>query len=996
MEDPASPLEYALFHLTPTRTRCDLVVFSVGGGGEKIASGLLEPFLSHLGYARDEIPKGGYSLTLRPNSPSPPSWFTKSTLERFVRFVSTPEILERVATIERELEQIDRSIQSADYGTTTPEALNQSGKSQTDQDSKIKKSTVPFKLQAKRNDHDIKQGENSKLCLQRVLETRKVVLQKEQGMAYARASVAGFQLDHIEDLVLFADAFGATRLREACLNFKDLCKKKEKDKSWIDELAAMEAYSQPEGSYFGTSGIMLTSESFYKQSNKPEAHEATDQFRKNDTANGSIALTKTSESSKFNQDDNLQETKQKSLQAVDADVDGKPSIRPNHPPAHVYNSQASDAQGRSSNQGYAFPGMQLLLSPYYQGHPGNMQWPQHIGLQDHRISQNADHRGRSKKLPRASRTKSNSSRLKGVYSDQSSSDLSSEPEEKQDIAFSSHDETIKSEDIKNRRPKKKSSNKVVIRNINYISSKRKDGRKDESSDESLTRNFLDKVENVVDTIHKHQKSGRYQYKENSSRKEDHGESGSDSSDIKKDNESWQDFQNILMKQESSACNDTEECKNEGAVPGCMQNQVEVEDDYGIALNQEMTQQSVEKCTLDAEYDSTKNQLVEIETLVITERDANTEYAMKNFECEESYNRFVKRTEGGSEELLYMKNPQQEDVIQYSSSDHTEEVSALRSQRGGDCFIVDRFYKSTEVQGSVQCSMYESEQTVTLPIANQNNMVKNEKKLLIDDSFVVPTRSTRYDHNISEWEMDISMVSGIPLAAATGQTQKGDPLKENIGTHHYCEPDDLQMVLERDFRVETACWTHEIDYSAEVTSKRVNISGAETNLTNDVPTNCKEGKKHVGTEEKSLNRDSKKKPLVGYLGKSKSEVMSKNRKLPTMNKETLQKSKREKEEENRRRIEESLAERQKRIAQKSGSKHIPTTQSTERLYERKAAADSLSHDRKTSRFTVQLIERSKLHKSYVTEAMKGHHINKQKKQNGATLLSNIKQELDPLQ
>jgi hypothetical protein len=92
----------------------------------------------------------------------------------------------------------------------------------------------------------------------------------------------------------------------------------------------------------------------------------------------------------------------------------------------------------------------------------------------------------------------------------------------------------------------------------------------------------------------------------------------------------------------------------------------------------------------------------------------------------------------------------------------------------------------------------------------------------------------------------------------------------------------------------------------------------------------------------------------------------------------------------------LAERQKRIAQKSGSKHIPTTQSTERLYERKAAADSLSHDRKTSRFTVQLIERSKLHKSYVTEAMKGHHINEQKKQNGATLLSNIKQKLDPLQ
>lgn len=53
----------------------------------------------------------------------------------------------------------------------------------------------------------------NRIRLQRVLETRKVVLCKEQAMAYARALVAGFELDYIDDLISFSDTFGASRLR---------------------------------------------------------------------------------------------------------------------------------------------------------------------------------------------------------------------------------------------------------------------------------------------------------------------------------------------------------------------------------------------------------------------------------------------------------------------------------------------------------------------------------------------------------------------------------------------------------------------------------------------------------------------------------------------------------------------------------------------------------------------------------------------------------------
>lgn len=63
--------------------RCDLVI-AANGNMVKIASGLLEPFLAHLKTARDQIAKGGYSITLKPDPRSDMTWFTKGTVERCV------------------------------------------------------------------------------------------------------------------------------------------------------------------------------------------------------------------------------------------------------------------------------------------------------------------------------------------------------------------------------------------------------------------------------------------------------------------------------------------------------------------------------------------------------------------------------------------------------------------------------------------------------------------------------------------------------------------------------------------------------------------------------------------------------------------------------------------------------------------------------------------------------------------------------------------------
>jgi hypothetical protein len=80
---PETRLDSAVFQLTPTRTRCDLVVIA-NGRKEKIASGLLNPFVAHLKVAQQQIAKGGYSITLEVDPEIDAPWFTRGTVERLV------------------------------------------------------------------------------------------------------------------------------------------------------------------------------------------------------------------------------------------------------------------------------------------------------------------------------------------------------------------------------------------------------------------------------------------------------------------------------------------------------------------------------------------------------------------------------------------------------------------------------------------------------------------------------------------------------------------------------------------------------------------------------------------------------------------------------------------------------------------------------------------------------------------------------------------------
>lgn len=199
-----TPIDYAVFQLSPRRSRCELFVSS-NGNIEKLASGLVKPFTSHLQVAEDQAALAVQSIKLeveKRKNANP--WFTKGTLERFVRFVSTPEVLESVNTLDVEMSQLEgaRRIYSQGVGDQHSGALGAGGSGSA------------------------AAADATKRELLRAIDVRLTAVQQDLTVACARASAAGFNPDTIFELQQFADQFGAHRLNEACTKFISLCQRR--------------------------------------------------------------------------------------------------------------------------------------------------------------------------------------------------------------------------------------------------------------------------------------------------------------------------------------------------------------------------------------------------------------------------------------------------------------------------------------------------------------------------------------------------------------------------------------------------------------------------------------------------------------------------------------------------------------------------------------------------------------------------------------------------
>ncbi|XP_074319398.1 COP1-interacting protein 7-like [Silene latifolia] len=750
--DSRARLDYVLFHLTPTRTRCDLVIFA-GKSSEKLAYGLLEPFIAHLKSAKDQISKGGYSVTLRPPSPENSYWFTKGTLQRFVRFVSTPEVLERFVTIEREISQLENTIKS--FESSNGESNDNS---------------------------ELKQEENSKDRLHRVVETRTVVLWKEQAMVYARALAAGFDPDNLNDLLLFSDAFGASRLREACINFRDLCKNKNEDRLWVDEIAAMQAIMQPNLSLIGTSGIVLAGEDI--DPDTVTSHDSSDANQENGfPASQTPGLMQNPWASQF--------------------------------PPHLRNFQGPVYQQMPPYQGYGFPGMQVA-PPYY---PANMPWP-NGNSQDHR-----DRKSSSKKKSKGSNARK---------SENEGHDEKTEPSESSE----SSSETDSSSDRSYRKKNgKKSSRKVVIRNINYISSKR-DDEKNSSSETSSSDE-------------KHHKS-------TATKKENKGSDG------------WDAFQQLLLKGDSDS--NVPEAKT-----------APTEEEYLSAKISE-------------------KQPVANDAFIVTEMGSD------------GYHQAIRRGNSSiPEEFQFaQRSGEAENYPQVSLSDDAAR-SVIKTQASDDWFVSK---KSDETVNQGEVGSYR--------LINGDNIEKRSKDVVIDDSLMIQRRLAD-EHTENQLRTNINMVSDIM------ETREVVPEKipESQG---FCEPDELYMGLNRDIVMEQTVpsWNPEIDFENNVVVKTP-VKKSDIDACADSNANEKGPNKKTGnTVAKNSGRDARTRTAGGPMRRGKPETTPGTRRSTFGSKTAIPKSQFEKDEERRKRMEELLIRRQKRIAERGGDSSKPGRKSVTSL------------------------------------------------------------------
>eukprot|EP00850_Spirogloea_muscicola_P010875 SM000065S20224 [mRNA] locus=s65:406112:412901:+ [translate_table: standard] len=214
---PDTILDAVVLQLNPTRTKCDLLV-SARGVTDKIGNGLLKTFVSHIKAAEVQAGSGSYTIRLEPGKqnsagfePSRPaggganlSWFTKGTVERVFKYVSSPEVLERAGEIDDELLGLEDSLQD-DESLELYRGLSQNGGTRDNGD----------------GDGQLSQKRRS------ALERRIKELQREQVVVLARASAAGFDSNQMADLAAFANCFEAKRLWDSSKRFTALARRRE-------------------------------------------------------------------------------------------------------------------------------------------------------------------------------------------------------------------------------------------------------------------------------------------------------------------------------------------------------------------------------------------------------------------------------------------------------------------------------------------------------------------------------------------------------------------------------------------------------------------------------------------------------------------------------------------------------------------------------------------------------------------------------------------------
>lgn len=486
--------------------------------------------------------------------------------------------------------------------------------------------------------------------------------------------------------------------REACVNFVDLCKRKNEDRMWVDQITAMQAFPRPELSFMGDSGIILAGE---ENDNVKQGNNSMDAM-----SQGSF------------------ETSQGPPQM--------PMPWPNHyPPQYM--------------QGHGYP-------PYmYPGQPPYFpQWPVNMGG-DVETSEKTSKKKKKKKKKNKKKYESSEEQ-----SDESGAETVSEDGDEG----------------------KKSSRKVVIRNINYITSKR-NGAKDSDSDESEDEEeegFVDgdsikqQVEEAIGSLEKrHKSTSRRSRRKHKSHSEDEEDSGSKET---KGNDNWDAFQNLLLKDKDS-------------------------------------DQETASCPVNMESEvMSKRELPSDDSFLITNgnEDWGRESSVKKLDAGENV-RLMRRENNYDDEMM---NPGRGDEPRsYSQAEMAVYNGKLRARNETeeDWFIRNQADTERDVKTFVGDDLHVTKRSV-------------ERDVLTDDSFMI---HSRVESQVEESRLRTEIMD----SDVYGTTKQENSSAPEINNRQ--EPDDLFMVLGREQDVTPAMvsWTPEIDFETNTLAQEKRKADLET-------------------------------------------------------------------------------------------------------------------------------------------------------------------------
>uniref|UniRef100_A0A2N9GHT8 COP1-interacting protein 7 n=1 Tax=Fagus sylvatica TaxID=28930 RepID=A0A2N9GHT8_FAGSY len=817
--------------------------------------------------------KGGYSISLEPEPGSDVTWFTKGTIERFVRFVSTPEILERVYNLESELLQIEEAIAiqgNNDMGLSTVEDYHVKPVESTEGsrpvlDSNEEKAIVLYKPGAntpEANGSTTQEG-NSKVQLLKVLETRRTVLQKEQGMAFARAVAAGFDTDHMSTLMSFAECFGALRLMDACTKFLELWKRKHETGQWLEIEAAEAMSSRSEFSAMNASGIMLANVA------NPKEYELASE-------NNGKASSATSADDKPPMDYQPPSGHQEYFQGQF--------------PHHMFPSWPvhSPPGAPPVYQAYPMQGM-----PYYQNYPGNGPFfqPPYPSVSDPRLNagQRMGHRRHSMD------SRDSNTELEGWEMDASKTRSQDEVELEKEASQTRESRKKAS------RSGKKQSGVVVIRNINYITSKRQNSSDTESqsaSDSETDEEGGDLEASALETRHmdsqrsSKRKGNRTKSmdKLNSSNKEEtaHGK------DV--DGGHWQAFQNYLLR------DDDEDKRAADQGMFAMEKEVQAKRRQNTVGDDPLAFSGQGKGGIQ------ENNMIDMHTM-----GGNMTYMRKD----------------SNNELLISRRDGQPGDGRRSMDVQSTELDGRRGgyrRTGNDDFMINRRESQSDYTSSTSDPLVNGFDRVT------NNLDKKSSHDMDDDSYIVALRANSLDQVGNNDRNAIDLDSEFPSAS-----QLAENASNRVGSQVNYEPDELSLMPERGTEKYSIGYDPALDYEMQIRAE----DGASLDKKH-VEVDIKQGSKKSDKERKSrLTPDtSDKKKTVGPIRKGRpsklsplDEARARADRLRTF-KADLQKMKKEKEEEEMKRIEALKIERQKRIAARGSSNPakspLPSNQTKKQL------------------------------------------------------------------